>query len=77
MIISILNAIAAVPSLVNALEGVCSTITLWFIQRQNNETLSKIVDAASASAAATDTASRLAATDLWVAALSKPRVSSN
>jgi hypothetical protein len=74
VILAALNAIAAIPQLLGLLESACAQITLWYVQRANNETLGKIADAASASAAAQTTDDRLAAANLWRIALSRNRV---
>lgn len=45
MILSILNAIAAIPQIVGYLEQFAAVVTAWYVQRQNTQTKSAIVDA--------------------------------
>lgn len=73
----ILNFLVAIPKIGDLVMGVVTQIIAWYVQGANNATLSELADAASASAAAKDTASRLVATDLWVKAMSRPRVSTS
>ena len=74
---SILSALAAIPSIISAVEAFASAVTLWYVQRQTNETLSAIADAAALASAATTDAERFAAAAAWQAALSRSRISSN
>lgn len=76
MVLAILNALAAIPSIVGFIESFAAQVTLWLIQRQNNENLSAIADAASASASAKTQEERYAATEKWMVALSRPKLSS-
>lgn len=45
MILSILNAIAAIPQIVGYLEQFAAVVTAWYVQRQNTQIKSDIVDA--------------------------------
>ncbi len=74
---SIFQAIAAVPALVSGCEQFASALTLWLVQRSNNETMQKIADAASLQAHAQSDADRYTAAQAWQAALSRPRSSVN
>ena len=69
------NALAAIPTLVSWIESFAGAVTLWLVQRQNNETLQAIANAAALSAHAQTDADRYAAAAAWSAALSQPRVS--
>lgn len=74
---SILSALAAIPQILGYVETFASAVTLWFVQRQNNQTLSAIADAAALAAKASTDADRYAAAQAWQQALSNPRVSSS
>jgi hypothetical protein len=71
---TILSALAAIPSLTSFIETVAASVTLWYCQRANNQTLSAISDAAALSSAATTDDERFAAAQAWQKALSNPRV---
>ena len=75
IIMALLSALAAVPGILKYLESFASAVTLWHIQRQNNETLSKIADAAAFTARAKTDEDRYKAAEAWQAALSRSRVS--
>ena len=74
---TILSALAALPQILGYVESFASAVTLWFVQRQNNETLSAIADAAALASKATDDASRYAAAQAWQSALSRARSTSS
>lgn len=71
----LLNALAAIPSLVNFVETAASAITLWLIQRQTTQTLGMIADAAALSANAKTEQDIANASKAWQSALSQPRIS--
>lgn len=74
MIIAILNGLSAIPAILGYVESFAATVTLWFCQRAQNETLSQIADAAALAANAKTDADKFAADDAWAKALSRPRV---
>jgi hypothetical protein len=74
---TLFNALAAIPSIINAVESFAGAVTLWLIQRQNNQALAAIADAAALSSRAQTDADRYAAAQAWQSALSKPRVTAN
>jgi len=75
MILAILNALAALPSLFGYIQSFCAQCALWYVQSCNNSVLAAVADAAAASARANNKEERDAALDLWRTAMSKPRVS--
>jgi len=75
MVLAILNAIAAIPSLLGYLQTFAAQVVLWYVQSQNNTTLSAIADAAAFAAKAQTEADRYAAAQKWKDALSRPRIS--
>lgn len=74
MILAILNALAAIPSILKYVEEFASAVTLWYCQRQESATLSQIADAAARSAHAQNEEERYAALDAWKKALSRSRI---
>ena len=74
---TILSALAAIPSILKYVESFASAVTLWFVERQNNETLSAISDAAALAANAKTDADRFKAAQSWQSALSRARESSS
>lgn len=76
MVISLLNAIAAIPALVGYLNQFVQTVLGWYIGRQQSETLAEIADAAALSARAKTDDERFAAAERWQTALSRTRISS-
>lgn len=72
---SLLTALAAIPTLLNLIESFAGAVSLWFVQRQNNQTLSMIADAAALAAKATNETERYAAIQAWQAALTRSRAS--
>lgn len=75
MITAILSAIAAIPALLGYVEKFCAQIMTWYIQRQTNETLGLISDAAALASRAQTDEERYAAAQKWHDALNRPRVS--
>ena len=73
-LLALFNAIAAVPSMLKFAEEFAAAITLWFVQRANNETNKLIVDAAAMAARASTQEERYAAVEKWKEALSRTRV---
>ena len=74
-IAAILAALAAIPQICSYVEQFAGAVTLWYVQRQNNETLAQISDAAALAARAQTDADRYAAAQAWQTALNRPRVS--
>jgi hypothetical protein len=67
--LTLIAAIKAVP----IIDGWVQQLIAAYIMTQTNDTLSKIQDAAALAARATTDAERYAASDAWVAALSRSR----
>lgn len=72
---AVLSALAAIPQTLGLVESFTSAVVLWYCQKANNETLSKIADAAALGARAQTDADRYAVAQAWQVALSRPRVS--
>lgn len=72
-LIPLLNAIAAIPVLVNYLNQAVQTIIVWYVGKQKQDTLAQIADAAAWSARANSDDERYAAAQKWREALSRPR----
>ncbi len=77
IVVTILNALAAIPQILGYVEKFASAVTAWYCQRATNETLQAISDAAALAARATTDAERYAAAQAWQAALSTPRITPN
>ena len=75
LVMAILNGLVAIPKIAGYVEAFASAVTLWFVQRQNNQTLSLISDAAALAGKAQSDADRYAAAKNWQAVLSRPRSS--
>ena len=75
MILAILNALAALPSLFNLVQSFCAQCALWYVQSAANTTMADIADAAACAARANTKEERDAALDKWRTALSRPRIS--
>lgn len=75
--IAILNGLAAIPSILGYVNSFASAIVAWYVQRQDNETLAAIADAAALSSRATDDATRYAAAAAWESALSRSRTTAS
>ena len=74
-IISVLNALAALPKLLGFVESFAGAVVQWWVSRQTNETLREISDAAALSARAKTPEEYYLATDAWARVLKRPRVS--
>ena len=72
-VLAVLNALAAIPSIVGYVEKFCAAVVGWWIERQKKDALAAIADAAAAGARASTQEERLHAAELWRTALSKPR----
>ena len=72
---AILTALAAIPQILGYVESFTAAVSLWYIQRQNNQTLAEIADAAALAARASTDEERYAAALSWQKALSRARVS--
>ena len=71
----ILNVLAAIPKVGELIMQACGNIALWYVQQQNNATLSQIADAAAFAARAKTDEDRFKAAELWQTALSRSRES--
>lgn len=74
---SLLNALAAIPTIAGYVDRVIQAIITWYVARQNQAALAAIADAAAMAARASTDEERYAAAQAWHDALSKPRVSSS
>lgn len=73
LIISIFDGLAAIPKIAEYVNQLAGAIMNWYVQRQTNETLSAISDAAALSARAQTSEELYAASAAWQKALSRPR----
>lgn len=76
-LILILNALVAIPKICGYVESFATTVVTWYVQRQSNQTLSLISDAAALAARAQTDGDRYAAAQAWQNALTRPRVSAS
>lgn len=74
---AILTALAAIPKIMGYVESFASAVALWYIQRQTNQTLGLIADAAALASRASSDEERYAAAEKWQVALSQPRITSH
>lgn len=70
---SLFNAIAAVPKILGYVEAFAAGVTQWYAERQTNETLKQIADAAAFAARAKTQEERYEAVNRWKSALSRSR----
>lgn len=75
-IAGIFTALANIKAIAGYVEAFAGAVTIWYVQRQKNETLSMISDAAAFAARAQTDEDRYVAAEKWQQALSRPRVSS-
>lgn len=75
MVLTILNALIAIPKIAGYVESAVQQIVLWYVQRQTAANLAAISDAAALSAHAQTDEDRYAAAKAWQDALSRPSVS--
>lgn len=75
LVISILNALIALPKIGSLVEKFCAAVSAWWISRQTSETMKAIADAAAFSARAKTDEDRYKGAELWRSALSRDRVS--
>lgn len=73
-VLAILNALAAIPSILKYVEAFAAACAQWYIERQQQETLKEIADAAALAARAKTEAERYAATDAWHRVFARSRV---
>lgn len=73
MLVSILNAITAIPQIAGYVESAIQQIVLWWVQRQQSQTLSEIADAAALASHAQTDADRYAAAQAWQSAIARGR----
>lgn len=72
-VITLLNALAAIPSIFKYVDEFASAVVTWYMSYQKTETLSEIADAADAQARAVTDQDRYLAADLWAKALKRDR----
>lgn len=77
MVMAILSALAALPGILGYVEKFAGAVTVWYLQRQKNEVLSKIADTAALAARASTDEERYAAAQAWHDTLSQPRVTAS
>lgn len=73
IVLSILNALAAIPSIFSYVESFAATVMTWYINNAKNADFKAIADASNLQASAKSVDDRLAASDAWQAALAKSR----
>jgi hypothetical protein len=71
--VAIFKAIAAIPQIIEYCKEFAAAITVWYVERQDRETYSKLADAAAFAARANSPEERSEALDRWRTALSRPR----
>jgi hypothetical protein len=74
-LVSIFKGLAAIPAIMEYCKEFAAQIALWYIQSQNDATISAIADAAAFAANAQTDEERYAAAEKWREALSRPRYS--
>lgn len=72
-VMALFNALAAIPKIIGYLNEFAAGVTMWYVNRANEETARRIVDAASLSARAKTQEERHKALDAWRDALSRKR----
>jgi hypothetical protein len=72
--LALFNALAAIPKILEYLNSFAAGVVQWYVERQTNETLREIADAAALASRAKTSEERYAALGKWRAALSRPRV---
>lgn len=70
----LLDAVVKLPGAVIILEKAVNLIVLWYVSRQQRETLQQIATAAAVSARASTREERHAALDSWQRVLNRPRI---
>lgn len=75
MVIAILQALVALPKIGELVAGMIQQIVVWYLQKQQGDTLAAIADAAATAARATNEAERFAAAQKWVDALARGKIS--
>lgn len=75
IVLAVLNAIAAIPAIAGYLQQAVQAIVGWYIDKQNNDTLAEIADAAAFAARASNDEERYQAAEKWRQALSRSRIS--
>jgi hypothetical protein len=72
-LMSLLNAVAAVPALAKYADEFAAGVFLWYVKRQNKESSIKIADAAAFAARSETQEDRLKASAMWETAIKRPR----
>lgn len=72
---ALFQALAALPGLISTMEGLAAQIAVWYIQRQKDAQLQRILDAGALQAKAVTDADRYAAGDAWQLVLHSSRTS--
>jgi hypothetical protein len=74
MLLTILQALIQIPSMVATVDKWVSEVLTWWLSRQKAQALASIADAAASAARAETQEERYASLEKWRVALSKPRV---
>ena len=74
LLLSIFKALAAIPAILGYVEDFAAGVALWYCQRQTNETLSQIADAAAFASVAKTDDERYEASEKWHDALGRDRI---
>ena len=73
MIVKLLDLLIAVPKIADLVKYITSQVVIWYISKQNGETLVSIADAASLSLRAKTQEDRINAAKKWHSVLSRAR----
>lgn len=73
---SLFTALSSIAAIAKYVEEFASAVSIWYINRQQTDTLAKIADAAALASRAKTQEERLAAAEKWQDVLSRPRVTS-
>lgn len=71
------TALANIKSIAGYVDTFAKQVAIWYLQKQENKTLSMIADAAAFASRARSDEERYAAAQKWQEALSRPRVSND
>ena len=74
MIIAILEALVALPKIGQLVMMFCSTVSAWWLSKQQERTYHEIINAAAWSARAQTQEDRIKALQMWRAVLDRPRL---
>lgn len=73
---ALFTALSSIAAIAKYVEEFASAVSIWYINRQQTETLAKIADAAALASRAKTQEERFEAAKQWQKVLSRPRVTS-